>query len=136
MCPGLSHANLQASPDAPPRVPPAAWIASARCTIATFRRHLTTHNILCNNCYSILAPRRRNLYERVIRHYITLGDNSRYEQCTSCSRVLVATAPVGEATCGECPGILTGFLAYIIRHGLTPYNEPEPTLIVIRQFRA
>lgn len=136
MCPGLPRVNLQTSSNPSARIPPAAWIASARCTTAAFRRHLTTHRILCNNCYSTLAPRRRNLYEHVIRHYITLGNNPQYEECTSCSRVLVVTALVREATCGECPGILSGFLVYIVRHGLTPFNENEATVVVIRQFRA
>lgn len=135
MCPGLQRPASPALPDASPRIPPAVWIASARCTIATFRQHTTTRNVLCNDCYSIQPPLRRNLYQHVIRHYITLGDSSRHEQCTSCSRILVATIPVREATCGECPRILTGFLAYIVRHSLTPFDDLEPTHVVIRQFR-
>lgn len=136
MCPGLPPNIPRASLDASPHVPPAGWISSARCTTATFRQHLTTHSTLCNNCYSALTLRRRNLYEHVIRHYIVLGNNPRYEQCTSCSHILVATTPVREATCGECPRILIGFLTYVTRHGLTPFNDPEPTVVVIRQFRA
>lgn len=136
MCPRSQRSSTQEIPDSPSRVPHAAWIASARCSTATFRRHLTTRSILCDDCFSSLAPRRHYLYERVIRHFVTLGDDSEYERCSSCSRILVATTPVREATCGECPRILSGFLAYIVRHSLTPYNDPGPTIIVIREFRA
>lgn len=135
MCPRIPRVDTQRSLDTPPRTPPPDWIASARCTTAAFRQHTATRNILCDNCYANHPPLRRNRYEHVIRHYITLGDGSRHEQCTGCSRILVATVPVREATCGECPRILTGFLTYIVQHDLTPYNDSEPTHVVIRQFR-
>lgn len=136
MCPRLPHTGSQPPPAVSHRIQRAAWIATARCTIAAFHQHSVNHNILCDNCYLTQLPRRRNRYELVIRHYITLGESSLHERCAACSRVLVATTPVHEATCGQCPGILTDFLSYLTRHGLTPFRDPEPTHVVIRQFRA
>lgn len=111
------------------------WVASARCVIALFRRHLTTRTLVCDDCYQTLTPRRISLHEHVIRHYIVLGDNPEFEDCAYCARVLVATVPVRNATCGVCPRILAGFLSYIARHELTPYNDPDATVVCIREFR-
>lgn len=113
----------------------AAWSEQARCSIAIFRRHTTSQIIICDHCFLTVSAHDRILYEHVVRHYITIGDDSRFEECSFCFRVLVGTIPVREATCGECPGILRGFLEYITRHDLRPFNDIEPTIIVIRQFR-
>ena len=134
MCPRRPFRGDSHSAVLPPLTAYTEWVSSARCTIAVFRRHLTTGAIYCDSCFANLTPRQQSLYERVIRHYITIGDDSRYEECAPCSRRTVGTVPVREATCGVCPRALAGFLAYIARHELTPFQDHGPTIICIREF--
>lgn len=134
MCPHLPGSN-STEPTATREITVITeWAATARCVVAIFRRHLTRRTILCNECFYGLQPRRQSLYERVVRHYINIG-NPADEQCYSCDRIVTGTVPVREATCGVCPVALSGFLAYITRHRLNPYDDPEPTVVVIREFR-
>lgn len=111
------------------------WVASARCVIAILRRHIATGAIVCDRCYLALNPRRQNRYERVIRHYIAVGNDPAFESCLYCSHILVGTIAVRNATCGVCPRALTGFLRFIGRRELLPHEDPEATIIVLREFK-
>lgn len=135
MCPRLPSLNSTESTATRELTVIAEWVATARCVVANFRRHLIHRTIICEGCFASLQPQRQCLYERVVRHYIKIGNDPADERCYSCDRALTGTVPVREATCGVCPNALSGFLAYIARHRLTPYDDPESTVVVIREFR-
>lgn len=135
MCPRLPSSNSTESTATRELTVITEWAATACCVIAILRRHLVSRIIICDNCFARLRPQRQCLYERVVRHYIKLGNYPAEERCSLCGRELAGIVPVRGATCGVCPNALSGFLEYIARHRLTPYNEPEPTVVVIREFR-
>lgn len=135
MCPRLPAPNSTESNATRELTVIAEWTATACCVIATFRRHLVSRIVICETCFTRIRPQRQCLYERIVRHYIKLGNYPAEERCILCDRELAGTVPVREAICGVCPNALSGFLEYIVRHRLTPYNDPESTVVVIREFR-
>lgn len=135
MCPRFPS-NDQRISTGPSLLPPiTAWAATARCTVATLRQHLTTRTEICNDCFLALNPRQQCLYSHITRHYVSFGGDSRLERCSSCTQALANTVLVRDSACEICPRVTAGFLSYIVRNGETPYNVAEPTHVMISQAR-
>lgn len=97
MCPRLPAPNSTESAATRELTVIAEWTATARCVIATFRRHLVSRIIICDTCFTQRRPQRQCLYERVVRHYIKLGNYPVEERCSLCDRELAGIISVPEA---------------------------------------
>jgi len=105
------------------------WVDSARCVLALFFEHKDNKSIECPECYSAKLGTDKVNYSGVLRHYIHFGNIPRYERCVSCNVIVAASHDILD--CDTCSDHRADFLRYLSAHGLSPWTEPEATIVGI-----
>ena len=109
------------------------WLASALCITVNFYRHRLNEAKICRECYLGKSSRAQSFYDAYSRHYILLGDREAYEECARCDVILFEERAISQ--CEVCPETLAQFVQHLNSTGETPYDDPEPTMLMISQTR-
>lgn len=103
----------------------------ALCKVLVLSRSHDSGNRICIKCYSRARLETRLSYTLGSKHFINVGDTWRAEKCVACQIQFSAPRPLDD--CDACPESFANVLEYIHEVGDTPYDDPEPTIITIRE---
>jgi len=109
------------------------WVGSARCVSSLFFEHKVDKSIKCPECYSGRPVTDKADYTGVLRHYIHFGNIPRYEKCDVCN--VTVASPRDLSDCDTCPDHCADFLRYLSANRLSPWTEPEATIVGISTTR-
>lgn len=116
-----------------PPLPYQDWLDLAVCVHCVIFQHCETLEYLCCSCLVLdVSIIDRSSYRVIIRHYVNIGDDSEFEQCSECGVEQVRVYPL--ESCLICIDALREFTVYLQETGDDPYNSPEPTRLSIIQY--
>lgn len=107
------------------------WLDLAVCVHCVIFQHRETSEYLCGSCLIDIPATDHGLYRVIIKHYVNIGDDSEFEQCSECEVEQVKVYPLG--SCSLCINALHEFAGYLQETGDDPYNSPGPTRLSLMQ---
>lgn len=110
------------------------WLNSALCCISLFRQHRINKNIACDECFGDKDPISQSLYEDISRHYVHIGPGELFETCQECDTSIPRTRISNQ--CLICRIALSDFEEYLLYSRDRPYDQDEPTVILITESRS
>lgn len=129
MCP--NHGTFRRPYVIQDRLPYQDWLDTALCSRSVYFQSRDSGRILCTDCFAYITHSERRSCRVTIRHFVHIGTEEDYEECSECHVILVDNRIIRD--CGFCADALRGFVVYLQSSGDDPYNSPEPTILSISQ---
>lgn len=107
------------------------WLSTSLCCISLFRQHRINKRIVCDDCFGDEDAVSQSSYVNVSRHYLHIGTGELFETCQECN----ATIPRSRSsnTCLTCRIVLSDFEEYLCHSHDRPFDNQEPTVVVIAE---